>query len=384
MKKLIMNGIISKAMILFLALTACKASFADITIGASLPLTGPASGLGIPMANGIKIWQKTVAGETIRLTILDDGGDPGKGVQNAHRFAAEDKVDIILGSGSTPVAIAIAQVATETKTPQLAMSPAQLPPGSDAWTFRIPHSNGIMASAIVAHMQKSGVKSVGFLGYTDAYGESWLGELKTRLDKANIRLVAMERFARTDTNATAQALKIVSASPDAVVVVASGSGAAMPQLALVDRGYKGKVYQTHAAATRDLMRVGGKGVEGTLVSSAPMVVADQLPDNHPLKAEGLRFLQTYEKTYGAGSRNALAAHSWDVYLLLEKAIPVALKKAKPGTPEFRSALRDAFESVPSLVVTGGILDYTPTDHWGYRNDSAVIMKVVDGDWKLEK
>src|SRR5690606_33271839 len=108
-----------------------------------------------------------------------------------------------------------------------------------------------------------------------------LQEVTPRLEKAGIKLVATERFARADTSVTGQALKLTSANPDAVVVVASGSGAAMPQLALVERGYKGKIYQTHAAATRDLMRVGGKSVEGTFVSSGPVVVAEQLPANHP-------------------------------------------------------------------------------------------------------
>jgi branched-chain amino acid transport system substrate-binding protein len=357
-------------------------SHADIAIGVSLPLTGPASGLGIPMANGVKLWKKSIAGETLKILILDDAGDPGKGAQNARRFVTEDKVDLILGSGATPVAIAMADVASEAKTTQLAMSPAPLPPGRDTWTFRVPHSNGIMAEAIVNHMKKNGVKTVGFIGYTDAYGESWLSELKNRLDKAGLKLVGAERFARTDTNVTGQALKLSMANPDAIVVVASGSGAAMPQLALVDRGFKGRVYQTHAAATRDLIRVGGKGVEGALVSSAPMVVADQLPDNHPLKVEGVQFIQNYEKAYGVGTRNALAAHAWDAFLLLEKAVPIALQKAKPGTPEFRSALRDALESMPAVVVTGGVLDYTSTDHWGYREDSGAILKVVNGDWKL--
>lgn len=366
-----------------LAFTA-TASLADITIGVSLPLTGPASGLGIPMANGVKLWKKTIAGEELKVLVLDDGGDPGKGAQNARRFVTEDKVDVILGSGATPVAIAMAEVAVDASTPQLAMSPAPLPAGRDTWTFRIPHSNGIMAEAIVNHMKKQGVKTVGLIGYTDAYGESWVNELKPRLDKAGLKFVATERFARTDTSVTAQALKLTSAQPDAIVVVASGSGAAMPHLALVDRGYKGKIYQTHAAATRDLIRVGGKGVEGALVSSAPMVVADQLPDNHPLKAEGMRFIQTYEQAYGVGSRNALGAHAWDALLLLEKAVPVALQKAKPGSAAFRSALRDALEAIPAVVLTGGVLDYTNSDHWGYRDDSGAIMKVVGGDWKLER
>lgn len=358
-------------------------ALADVTIGVVLPLTGPASGLGIPMQNGFKLWPETIAGEKIKLVILDDATDPTKGVQNARRLVSEEKVDLLMGSGATPVAIPIADVAVESKTPQLALSPAPLPPGKDSWTFRLPQSNGVMANAIVSHMQKSGVKSVGFIGYTDAYGESWLQEITPRLEKAGIKLVATERFARTDNNVTGQALKLTSSSPDAIVIVASGSGAAMPQLAILDRGYKGKIYQTHAAATRDLMRVGGKATEGTFVSSGPVVVAEQLPANHPTKAQGMKFVESYEKMNGPGSRNQLGAHSYDGYLLLEQVLPVALKKAKPGTPEFRAALRDAIEASQGVAVSHGVLDYSATDHWGFRPDAGVILKVVNSDWKLE-
>lgn len=366
------------------ALTLSLAAKADITVGVSLPLTGPASGLGIPMANGIKLWPTTIGDQKVRVIVLDDASDPSKGVQNARRLVAEEKVDVLVGSGATPVAVAIAQVASDTQTPQLALSPAPMTQGKDTWLFRIPHHNGVMANAMVQHMKANGVKKVGFVGYTDAYGESWLVELKPRLEKAGIELVGVERFARTDAAITAQALKLTSAQPDAIVVVASGSGAAMPQLALVDRGFKGKVYQTHGAATRDLIRVGGKAVEGAFVSSPTMVVADQLAASHPLRAEGLKFVQAYEKANGEGSRNALGAHGLDAYLVLEKAVPLAIKKAKPGTPEFRAALRDALETMPPVTVTGGILKYSASDHWGYAEDSAIIMKVVNGDWKLEQ
>ena len=359
------------------------AALADITVGVVLPLTGPASGLGIPMQNGFKLWPETIAGEKIKLVILDDATDPTKGVQNARRLVTEDKVDLLMGSGATPVAIPMADVAADSKTPQIALSPAPLPAGKDTWTFRLPQSNGVMANAIVSHMQKNGVKTVGFIGYTDAYGESWLQEMTPRLEKAGIKLVGTERFARTDTNVTGQALKLTSANPDAIVIVASGSGAAMPQLALVDRGFKGKVYQTHAAATRDLMRVGGKATEGTFVSSGPVVVAEQLPANHPTKAQGMKFVESYEKMNGAGSRNQLGAHSYDGYLLLEQVLPVALKKARPGTPEFRAALRDALEAAQGVAVSHGVLDYSAADHWGFRPDAGVILKVVNADWKLE-
>ena len=358
-------------------------AWAQITIGVTVPMTGPASGLGIPMSNGVKMWPASIAGEKLNVIILDDATDPTKGAQNARRFVTENKADVIVGSGATPVGIAVADVALESRTPQLVLSPIGLPPGKDAWSFRLPQSNGVMANAMVGHMVKNGVKTVGFIGYTDAYGEQWLQALKPLLEKAGIRLVAEERFARADTSVTAQALKISSANPDAVVVVASGSGAAMPQLGIIDRGYKGKFYQTHAAATRDLMRVGGKAVEGTFVTAGPVVVAEQLPDSHPSKALGVKFNAEYEKIHGAGTRNQFAAHSYDGFLMLEKVVPVALKKGRPGTPEFRAALKEALESTPALAVTHGVLDYKPDDHWGYRPDTGVIMKVVNGDWKLE-
>lgn len=365
------------------AATLAGAAWADLTVGVSVPLTGPASGLGIPMANGVKMWPATIGGEKVNVVILDDATDPTKGVQNARRFVNQDKVDVIVGSGATPVAIPMADVATESGTPHLALSPIGLPPGKDAWSFRMPQSNGVMAEAMVDHMKKQGVKSVGFLGYTDAYGEQWLQALIPLLDKVGIKLVGTERFARSDTSVTGQALKLASANPDAMVVVASGSGAAMPQLGLVERGYKGKFYQTHAAATRDLMRVGGKAVEGTFVTTGPVVVAEQLPDNHPSKALGVKFNADYEKIYGAGTRNQFGAHSFDAFLLLDKVVPVAAKKGKPGTPEFRAALKAALESQGAMPVTHGIIDFTATDHWGFKTGSGVVMKVVNGDWKLE-
>ncbi|MDP3833301.1 MAG: DUF885 family protein, partial [Hydrogenophaga sp.] len=253
------------------AITALSstAALADINIGVSLALTGPGSGLGIPMQNQFKLFPQTIAGEKVNLIILDDATDPGKGAANARRFVTEDKVDMIIGSCITAVAAAMSDIASEAGTVQLAGSPVGLPPGKDKWVFRLPQSNTVMGHAVVEHMKKQGIKTIGFLGYTDAYGEQWLKESAPLLEKAGIKVVATERFARTDTSVTPQALKITAANPDAVLIVASGSGAAMPHMAMVERGFKGKIYQTHAAATQDLMRVGGKAVEGAFVVSGP-------------------------------------------------------------------------------------------------------------------
>lgn len=365
------------------AVLATGAAQADINIGVSLALTGPGSGLGIPMQNYFKLFPQSIGGEKVNLIILDDATDPGKGAANARRFVTQDKVDIIIGSCITAVAAAMTDIASEAGTVQLAGSPVGVPAGKDKWLFRLPQSNTVMGSAVVEHMKKQGVKTLGFLGYTDAYGEQWLKEITPLLDKAGIKIVATERFARTDTSVTPQALKLTSANPDAMLIVASGSGAAMPHMAVVDRGYKGKIYQTHAAATQDLMRVGGKAVEGSFVVSGPAVIAEQLPDSHPSKKQAIDFVQKYEKAYGANSRNQFAGHSYDAQVVLEKIVPAALKKAKPGTPEFRAALRDGMETMGRTIFAHGVMNWTAADHWGYTNETGVMLKVVDGKFKVE-
>lgn len=366
------------------ALLAAGAARADITIGISLPLTGPASGLGIPMNNYIKLWPQSIAGEKLNVIVLDDATDPTKGATNARKFVTEDKVDIVMGSAATPVAIAMADIVAQAETPHFLFSPAVLPAGKDTWAFRLPQGNAVMAHAMIEHMKKQGVKTVGFLGYTDAYGESWLNDFRAQTAAlGGPQVVAVERFARADTSVTAQALKLVSANPDAMLIVASGSGAAMPHKAIVERGFKGKIYQTHAAATRDLMRVGGKDVEGAFVVSGPAVIPEQLPAGHRSKPLAADFVAKYEKVYGAGNRNQFAAHAYDAIVVLEKVVPVALKKGKPGTKEFRAALRDAVETMGETVVSHGILNYTKDNHWGFTTDTGVILKVVNADWKVE-
>ena len=362
------------------ALLATTTAFADVNIGVTLSLTGPASGLGIPVGNQFKLFPKEIAGEKINLIVLDDASDPGKGVNNARRFVTEDKVDILFGGSITVVSAAIAPIALESKTPQLSIAPVGVPPEQEHWVFRLPQGFTVMAHPIVEHMKKTGIKTIGFLGYTDAYGELWLKEIEKQAGPAGIKVVAAERFARTDTSATPQALKLVSANPDAILVVASGSGAAMPHKALIERGYKGKIYQTHAAATPDLVRIGGKDVEGSFVVSGPAVIAEQLPANHPSKAVAVDFVSKYEAVYGKGSRNQFAAHAYDAQIVMQKILPDALKKAKPGTPEFRAALRDGIENMGRTIFSHGVMNWGKDDHWGYTNETGVLLTVVNGQF----
>ncbi len=360
-----------------------SAAFADITIGVSIPLTGPTSALGIPTKNGIALWPTSIAGEKLNVIVLDDATDPTVGVKNTRRFITEDKVDLIVGSAATPIAAAMSDVAAEGQTVQLMLSPVNLPPGKGGWSFRMPQSTAVMAIPIVEQWKKLGVKTYGFLGYSDAYGEAWLTDIQPLAEKAGIKLVATERFARPDTSVTGQALKLVAANPDAILIAASGSGAAMPHKGLVERGYaKGKLYQTHGAATMDLIRIGGADVEGSFVSSGPAVVAEKLPAGNASKALGMKFKEEFEKVNGKGSANQFAAHAYDVVIVLNKAIPLALAKAKPGTPQFRAALKEAFETMGRTPVSQGVLNWTATDHFGYTPETGVLLKIVSGEWQV--
>ncbi len=366
-----------------LSACAAPAALADITIGASISLTGPTSALGIPTKNGMELWPKTIAGEKVNVILLDDATDPTLAVKNTRRFITEDKVDVIVGSVATPVAAAMADTAAEGQTVQLMLSPVVLPEGRGGWSFRMPQSTAVMAVPIVEHWKKTGVKTCGFLGYADAYGEAWLKDIVPLAEKAGIKLIATERFARSDTSVTGQALKLVAANPDAILVVASGSGAAMPHKGLVERGYaKGKIYQTHGAASRDLIRIGGADVEGSYVASGPAVVAPLLPDSNASKAVGVKYVSEYERAYGKGSANQFGAHAYDVVIVLEKAVPLALKKGKPGTKEFRVALKEALETMGRTPVSQGVLNYTASDHFGYTPETGVLLRIVGGEWQV--
>jgi branched-chain amino acid transport system substrate-binding protein len=359
------------------------AALADITIGVVLPLTGPTSALGIPIKDAIAQWPTSVGGEKLKVVILDDATDPTNAGKAARRLVTEDKVDILMGSAATPTANAVAAVASETGTMHIAFAPIDVSVAKSPWSYNMPQSTLVMSHALVAHMKKNGVKTLGFIGYTDAYGELFLRDVKAKLVGTDIKLVSEERFARTDTSVTAQALKVTAGNPDAILIVASGSGAAMPHKALIERGYKGKIYQTHGAASLALIRVGGKDVEGAYVVSGPGTVAEQLPANHPSKAVAMTHVTAWEKVYGAGSRNPFAGHAYDASIILQKIVPVALKKAKPGTADFRAALKQALENAGPIPLYHGTVNYTATDHAGYTNDTGVILKIVDGGWKLE-
>jgi branched-chain amino acid transport system substrate-binding protein len=362
-------------------------AFADVKIGVTVSATGPAASLGIPEKNTIALLPKEVAGQKIDYIVLDDATDSTQAVQNARKLTSEDHVDALVGSTVVPNSLAMIDVAAETSTPMISMAAAasivEPMDAKRAWVFKTPQNDILMATAIAQHMANHGVKTVAFIGFADAYGESWFKEFGKAADLAKIKIVANERFARTDASVTGQVLKMMSQNPDAVLIAGAGTPAALPQKTLKERGYKGKYYQTHGVANNDFLRVCGKDCEGTWLPAGPLLVADQLPDSNPVKKSALTYKHAYEAAYGVGSVSTFGGHAWDAGQMLQRAIPEALKKGQPGTVVFREALRDALANIKELPLAHGIMNTTATDHNGLDKRARVIVEIVDGKWKLQ-
>jgi branched-chain amino acid transport system substrate-binding protein len=357
-----------------------------IKVGVTVSATGPAASLGIPERNTFALMPKSIGGKPVEYLILDDASDTTTAVKNTRKLISEDKVDVIVGSTITPNSLAMIDIAAETETPMISMAASsRIVEPVDAkrrWVFKTPQNDQQMAVVIVSHMISAGVKSVGFIGFADAYGEGWWNEFNKIAEARGLKVVASERYQRTDTSVTGQVLKIISARPDAVLIAGSGTPAALPQKTLKERNFGGKIYQTHGVANNDFLRVCGKDCEGTFLPAGPVLVADQLPADHPVKKSATAYVTAYEAAHGKGSTSTFGAHAWDTGVLLQAAIPVALKKAQPGTKEFRAALREALEGVKNAAGAHGIFNMTPSDHLGLDQRAAVMVQITGGTWKL--
>ena len=354
----------------------------EITIGITISTTGPGAALGIPERNALSFVPKEIAGVPLKVIVLDDGGDPTTATTNARRFVTQDKADIILGSSTTPPTIAVSNVANEAGIPHLALAPFPLKPEQMKWTVVMPQPIPIVGKALYDHMKKHGVKTVGFIGYSDSYGDLWLNDFKKQGVPMGMRLVDEERFARPDTSVTGQVLKLVAANPDAILVGASGTAAGLPQTELRNRGYKGLIYQTHGAASMDFIRIAGKAAEGVIMVSGPVMDPEDQPDSALTKKPGMALVKAYEAKYGP--RSQFAGHSYDAFLVLQRVVPDALKVAKPGTPEFRDAIRKAFLTEREIAASQGVYNFTEKDRYGLDDRSRILLTVKNGKYTLVK
>jgi branched-chain amino acid transport system substrate-binding protein len=240
-----------------------------------------------------------------------------------------------------------------------------------------------MIAGVVEHMKANNGKTIGYIGFADGWGDLVLKALEATAGPAGVKIVASERYNRPDTSVNAQVLKLMAAKPDAVLVGGSGTPATTPHIALRERGFAGTIYHTHGVIGADFIRVGGKSVEGTVAPTGPLMVAEQLPDDNPIKKVALDFFAKLSPAYPQ-VRNAFSGYSYDAFLLTQAAVGPATAKAKPGSPQFRQAVRDTLEASKEVVGTHAIYNMSASDHNGVDKRARVLVRVDGGQWKLLK
>jgi branched-chain amino acid transport system substrate-binding protein len=364
---------------------ASAASAADLKVGLSVSLSGPNASLGVPYAKGMQAavaYKPEINGRKVQLIVLDDNSDPSTAGRNARKLVEEDKVDVLMGSSGVPATIAMSQVARETGTPIIGLSPIALKSPDLDWAVTVAQPTQLMVDAVVDRMKKTNVKTVAYIGFSDAWGDLVYNALMQATAKAGIKVVTNERYARADQSVTGQVLKIVAAHPDAVMTGGAGTPGALPYLALAERGYKGPIYGQHGLINADFVRVGGAAVEGLVVPTGPIIVAEQLPDSYPTKKIGMEFRSIFQKVNGTPTTDAFSAYSFDGYLVFADAAARAMKTTEPGTPAFRVALRDAIKSTKEVVGVHGVYNFGKGDLYGVDERARVIVKLEKGKWKL--
>jgi branched-chain amino acid transport system substrate-binding protein len=369
----------------FAVALAASTAQAQIKIGLMVSATGPTSAIGIPQKNTGDILPKKIGDATIEYISLEDGGDATRAVQNVKKLIQENNIDALIGPSTTPNAFAILDVIAESKVPMMATvgTSAVVEPldAKKRWVFKTTQNDDLIAAALLKHMTKNGVKTVGFVGFNDPYGDNWLKVFTALGDQAGIKVIAAERFSRTDQSVTGQTLKLLAAKPDAMLIAAVGGPAVLPQATLRDQGYKGPIYQTHAVATEDFIKLGKEKVEGTILAAGPMLVIDEIADANPTKKVAQTYIAAYQKQFGSVPAT-FGANTWDAGLLLERAIPAALKAGKPGTEAFRVALRDALEQEREVIGCQGVFNMSASNHNGMDERARVLVTVKDGKFRL--
>jgi branched-chain amino acid transport system substrate-binding protein len=366
------------------ALTVASTAWADIHVGVILSLTGPGASLGIPEEKVINIWGSELGGQKVKFSILNDNSDTATATKTAMRLITEEKVDLIIGSSVTPTSLAVVEVAGAAKVPVISLAGGGaivLPQdGPRRWAFKLSPTEVISTNRVMEHMTKAGLKTMATIGIANSYGEGFLKTVEALAPTKGIKVLTSEKYNGTDQTVTAQVLKVISTNPDAVYILSSGTPGALPHIELVQRGYKGHIYQTQGVANADFLRVGGKAVEGSFMTVAPVLVGDQLPDSNPIKKVAVDFLKKSDANFGVQNRSLFGATAWDALLIADAATRDALKVAKPGTVEFRSAIRDSIERLKGYVGTEGVYTMSPQDHNGVDERSQVMIKIENGKW----
>ena len=348
-----------------------------VTVGLILPMTGQQASTGKQEEAGAKLYMQmhgsTVAGKTISLVVKDDTGAPDVTKRLAEELISNDKAKALMGFGLTPLALAVAPVATEAKVPEIVTAAAtamitEKSPYIVRTSFTLPQAAVPMAEWSL----KNNIHKVVTL-VTD-YGpggdaEKWFSDV---FAKGGGTVVEKIRVPLKNPDFAPFLQRVKDDAPDAVFVfVPSGAGAAfMKQFA--ERGLDKagvKLIGTGDVTDDDLLADIGDPAIG-VVTTHHYSVAHNSPEN---KA----FVAAFEKANGGMRPNFMAVGAYDGMALLYQA----LEKTKGAADG--DALLAAMKGMSWMSPRGPVSIDPPTREIVQTIYVRKVEKTADGLFNVE-
>ena len=351
-------------------------------IGALFAVTGFNSPLGTPEKETAKMLEEQINakgginGKKLEVIVYDTESDETKAVTLAKKLIEQDKVLAIIGPSSTGESLALVDTVQKAQIPLIsAAASAQIVAPKNTWVFKTPQSDSLVVSELFDHLKAKGLTKVALLTSSGGFGTTGKAALDAAAPKAGIQIVAAETFGDTDTDMSVQLTKIKGSEAQALVVWGTNPGPALISKAAKQLSLGIPIFDSHGIANKKFIELAGDAADGVVFPAGKLLVASELPDSDPQKSVLLDYAKEFQAKYGKPA-DTFGGHAGDALTMVVKAI----EKVGPD----KAKIRDELESIKGFIGIGGVFNMSPQDHNGLGKGALAMVKIVNGEWKLEK
>lgn len=320
-----------------------------------------------------------VLGRPLKMIAYDTESDPNVALRMARQLVEKDKVLAIIGPTDTGSGMALKKYVEENKVLTIMTVGGDVviaggKYGPFVWTFKTPQRSSVAAAKVYEHMQAKGLKNIALLTANDGFGQDGLQHLRSLAPKYGLSILAEETMDPKDTDFSAQAFKLITSKPQAVLVWTIGPSGAVAAKNFADLpGDKPLVIQCHGQPGPKFVELAGQAAEGALMPGTKLMAADSIPDGDPQKPLLKEFIDAYVKA-GYEEKFPLNTHSGYAF----DAITLFVEGLKKAGKADAAALRDAIEQLKGVPSISGVFSLTPEDHNGLGLDSLIMLVVKNG------
>lgn len=362
------------------ALLVATPALAEIKIGASLAVTGPASFLGDPEAKTLELLVKElnakggVNGEQVKLIVYDDGADPNKARTFATRLIEEDEIVAMIGGSSTGATMAMTPLFEDAGIPFISLAGAVvIIDPVKKHVFKTPHTDRMACEKIFSDITARGLSKVGLISGTGGFGKSMRAQCIDVAGKAGIEIVADETYGPKDADMTPQLTNIAGAKGiEAIVNPGFGQGPAVVTRNYAQLGIKLPFYQSHGVASNSFIELAGSAAEGVRLPATALLIADKLANDDPQKQAVNDYMSAYSTAYGEAP-STFGGYAYDAFNIVIGAI-----KAKGSTKP--ADIRDGIEETHGYAGVTGVFSFSAEDHLGLDETAFRMLEIRDGGW----